>query len=79
MTPNTVLVGQGEECIEVVEGQIIAAVASEGLSTGPHLHYELLNSGSNKYTLINLTPDGEYLINNYPINSVPRFPVRHCY
>ncbi len=64
-------------CKDVQEGQIIGRVDSGGVSTGPHLHYELANSplfgGSNSLQLRDLVPDG------WGVTSSPRTPVRSCF
>ena len=53
------------ECVQVNESEVIGQVGDSGNSTGPHLHYELVNSGLVKYELSDLVPDGYNLTGNY--------------
>ncbi|NUM25480.1 MAG: peptidoglycan DD-metalloendopeptidase family protein [Candidatus Buchananbacteria bacterium] len=44
---------------KVTQGQIIGYVGSTGLSTGPHLHYEMVKNGTKINPLLEELPSGE--------------------
>ncbi|MBD3399826.1 MAG: peptidoglycan DD-metalloendopeptidase family protein [Candidatus Coatesbacteria bacterium] len=54
---STLHVVEGQE---VERGQIIAEIGSTGMSTGPHLHYEVLVEGSVTNPLAYIYPDYEF-------------------
>lgn len=58
------------DCVSVSEGQVIGQVGNNGFSTGPHLHYELVNTNDVPHQLSDLVPDG-YNVNedHYPVTS----------
>ena len=45
--------------VEVKQGDVIGYVGSTGLSTGPHLHYEMVKNGAKIDPLKEVLPPGK--------------------